>query len=224
MANILIHKKHVSDLIKTATEYPPDSTTLRTIDRLLSGAATEDVSLSFLLFQIGDLETLLQNFHIRRVRKIVSGLFDILLNQTPDDLYVDCLGPNEIILLLPGVGKEKARDAGEEIRRRFLTMAREILNDPSTAIDLRGSVVAFPEDGKCVAELLCQARDALSLSRENPEQSIQIGKPASCQPYSIELPEILIRRMRRFTQSLDVMESTFIRQALDEFLHKAESV
>ena len=222
MAQLLMKNRKVADVVAAGTDFPGENLAGQTIERLLSGAADEQILISFLFLRINDLRTLREKFSTRRVRKLVLELFSILLDKTPDDLYADCLGPNEFILLLPGVSKEKTAEAGEEIRRRFLAKAQKIINDSDVAIELQGSVVAFPGDGDTTAELLCQARDAFALASKDGGGFIQIVQPTRYQKYSMELPEIQICRMRRLANDLCVEEDRLIRQAIDEFLLKNE--
>lgn len=219
MAKLLIQQKNCKEVIYAATEPRKENLSLFTIERLLSGAAEEDIQISFLFFTILGIDDLLNRFGIRRVRKLVSELLFILVEKTPDDLYADCLSFNEYVLLLPGVSKEKAYEAGVEIRKRFLALSSPILQDSELTINLAGCVIAFPEDGKTTVELLCQARDALSLAADSAQDPIQIVQPVTMKSFSLALPEIQMNRLKQLAQKQALSESFLIQQALDEFLH-----
>lgn len=220
MAQFLVQKNKLKELVYTATETVSENASLRTIDRLLSGAAEEEILISFLIFRIAGVEAVLSELGVRRVRKLSAELLSILTDKTPDDLYVDCLSLNEYALLAPGVSKEKAQLGGVEVRKRFLDAAKVILQDTGLAVDLHGCVIAFPEDGKNTVELLCRARDALYLASQENQDPIQVAQPDPLKPFSAALPELLTERLTHYALKQSASESFIIQQALDEFLHK----
>ncbi len=221
MATILIQKRNLTELARIATVIPNENESIRILNRLLSGAAEEQISISFLILRIQKLDDLLDRFRIRYVRKMVSELLTILVQQTPDELYVDCLGYNEFLLLLPGVSKEETCRVGREIHQRFLHVEKNIHPSSDLGFELIGCVFSFPEDGKNWVELLCQARDTLSLNYP-PGENIRLIIPLPLQSYSLELTEIAFTRLRRLAEHLGFSESFLFRQALDEFLHQYE--
>jgi hypothetical protein len=220
MAQFLVQKNKLKELVYAVTEPVQENVSLRTIDRLLSGAAEEEIFISFLIFHIAGIETVLSELGIRRVRKLSTELLTILTDKTPDDLYVDCLGLNEYALLMPGVQKDKAQLAGVEIRKRFLDAAEITLKETGLAVNLVGCVIAFPEVGKNTVELLCRARDTLFQAGKENRDSIQVAPSDPLKPFALALPGLLTERLTQYAQKQSASASFVIQQALDEFLHK----
>ncbi len=222
MAQIFTRNKSLTDLLQTASQKIETNQVYENIDRLLIGAAKEGLLLSFLFMQITDLFELYSRFPVRRVRKLVSDFLKVLIDKTPDDIYVDCPGPNQFGLLLPGVSKEDVQQAGNDIRRRFLELSKSILQDDSIKIDIIGSVVSFPEDGANCAELLCQARDALYLASVDGADPIQIAEPYENVKLSVNFSTIQVERLKKVAESQQFSETSLIREAVDQLLCKYE--
>ncbi len=222
MAQIFSRNKSFTELVQTASQKIEKNQVYENVDRLLIGAAKEGLLLSFLYMRIPGLFELYSRFPVRRVRKLVSDFLKILIDKTPDDIYVDCPDPNEFALLLPGVSKEDVQQAGMDIRRRFLELSKSILKDDSINIDLIGSVVSFPEDGANCVELLCQARDAMHLASEDGAEPIQIAEPYENVKLSVNFSAIQIKRLKKIAESQQFSEISLIREAIDQILFKYE--
>jgi GGDEF domain-containing protein len=222
MAQIFSRNKSFNELLQTASQKLEANQVYTNVDRLLIGAAKEGLLLSFLYMRITDFFVLYDRFPVRRVRKLVSDFLKILIDKTPDDIYVDCPGPNEFALMLPGVSKEDVQKAGLDIRLRFLDLCQSILKDDSIKIDIIGSVVAFPEDGANCSELLCQARDAMHLAIEDGADPIQIAKPYENVKLSVNFSATQIKRLKKIAESQQFTEQSLIREAIDQILFKYE--
>lgn len=220
MGGILVQTKSTTGLISAAL--PGDSTdqTNTTIDRILSAAVEENVIISFLVFRIDRFQELCYRFSRKKVRSVVAGLLALLLEQTPDDVYIDCPEVNEFFLLLPGIHPKQAEVAGEEIRRRFTVAAKAIFDGLDIEIDLSGAVASFPEDGDNRIELFRKIRETLYRTGPRNGKAIYHVKKQPIHSRKTEYTAVQLERLSKLVQREGVDEGFLLREALDDLLRK----
>ncbi len=171
MGSQLIFRKKLNELVNTAVNPPKPNEAELILERILSGAAEEGIEVTLLLFQINNLEDMQFLYNKRLTRKLISGLIAVLLEQTPEGVYVDCIGYNEFLLIMPNVSLDRGREAGNEICRRFRGVADTVLQDKDVDVTLLGSVVNFPLDSSELSVLFGLMRCALFEAKHPDKKS-----------------------------------------------------
>ncbi|MFB3789069.1 MAG: hypothetical protein ACE15F_22135 [bacterium] len=220
MGKILIHTRKTAGLVDAALRYPGDNATCRLVDRILAAAASESIRISFILFRVAGLAAPIAMPGERRARKIVKALLDILLGQTPDNVFVDCSGANEFLFVLPGVEKDEAWKAGEAIRARFHQASRPLLKNEASQLDLCGAVAAFPEDAQDRFELFRTLRETLFRIHLNGASPIVRAFPVITREYPTRLTELQIERLQQWATRDGVSEDSLVKEAVDDLLMK----
>jgi GGDEF domain-containing protein len=220
MGTKLVSKNHIDDLLEVAITNPQKNPTLVTLDRLLAAAASEEVSFTFLFLRIFPITSLLSLCTQRKVKKIGKTLLTILLKHTPDDIYVDTSAYNEYIILMPGVSKEEAIDAGKQIHRVFQEKIQHMLKEEAINAGLQGCVITFPEEAESRADLFHRARTALFLAQQTGEPCIVRAIDEENQPISCEIPKFHSERLQYLSKNEGLTQDALIKEAIDDLLQK----
>lgn len=214
MGQPLILNRTMSQLANAAFGAKPNES-YATLDRLLAAAASEGARLSVMLFSLeGFAEAREQPTALRKALTLLLG---ILLQQTPDDVYVDCPAPNEFLAILPGASLEQVEIAAEEIRHRFTEAIREIKVRKPLEIRLNGVVAAFPEDGETRRALFNRLREELlNLGEEGGNRVRRVGT-TELKAVQLNLPAPLLRRLHTIAE----LNGESLETVLEEVAHEA---
>jgi len=172
MGTKLVASKHLDDMVESAITNPQAHPTLHTIDHLLAAAATEEIKMTFLFMRIFPFRDMLSLCTPRKIKKIAKILIMLLLNNTPDEVFVDTSEYNEFFLLLPGVSKADAKKAGEQINQVFHRKACDSLTAENIHPGIQGCVITFPDDAVNRIELFRRSREALYYAEQTGEACI----------------------------------------------------
>ncbi len=220
MANLLVQSRDIADLVRSATHVSEIDETYRVIDRLLPSVASESISISLLLLSIHPLAKMSQMYDGQTVHKLVGGLLAILLEQTPDVVYIDCAEKNEFIVLLPAVEPDQALTAGEEIGRRFEGMAKSVLNRKRLKAHLKGGLAVFPQDADNRIDLFRLCREAvLRASQKKGTMIIQASKEEMVH-HSTQYSNDQLERLKNISSREGISEDILLREALDHIIKR----
>ncbi len=215
MGNLLVQSKNLSDVVQSAMYHPYHNETYRVIDRLLPSTARENIPLSLILFKIEPFMQLIQLCEEQQIWKLIEGLLTILMEQTPDVVYVDCVEVNEFIVLIPAVNPDQALTAGDEICRRFHDMAKKMIRKKGLSLKLKGGLAVFPEDGENRLELFRIARAGIYQASQKARQTVirmqndrLISKSAGYASYQVD-------QMYEIASLEGVSVDSFLREAFD---------
>ncbi|MBD3266947.1 diguanylate cyclase [bacterium] len=224
MGTKFIASKHFDDILDTATQNPHYNQTEMTIDHLLASAANEELSLTFLFLRIFPFAHLLSECTPRQVKKIAKTLLTILIKNTPDDVFVDAAGYNEYFLLLPGVPKQEAKEAGERIHQVFQSQLSNYLKDRELQPGIQGCVVSFPHEVDSRVDLFRKARMALFYAQQVGESCIVSIVDDHEDSISSPISKFQLDRLKNLAKSEGLDESQLLHEAVDDLILKYKNL
>ncbi|MDP8243314.1 MAG: diguanylate cyclase [Candidatus Hinthialibacter antarcticus] len=214
----LIFSKSVTDLLHAALGLNEDESAA-TLDRLLSSAADEEQSITFFLCCIDSFAELAQR-KPEALKKAASGLLGVLMEQTPEDVFIDCIGVNEFLLVAPSVDREQAARFGEELQRRFCAMADAIRTRPKIHITMSVAAGRFPDDASHRGQLIRGLREAVYLAQQKGKSQICFIEPPSHEANTVQLTSIQLEMLTELVQYEGRTLDSVIREAVDDVLAK----
>lgn len=217
MGTRLVFSKGPDDLLFAALG---EGQTESILDRLLSAAANENETIPFLLCAIDGFEGLASRRSTAALKKAVAGLIGILHEQTPENVYIDCSGVNEFLLVLPSVSQEKAIEFGEELQRRFAAMAASIRTRPALQANLSVSCAIFPRDAQSSAELMRLLRETIYAIREEGGEQVRLAKAPMLVPLKAKITELQSRFLDEAASAQDSSVDSIVREAIDLYLNR----
>lgn len=224
MGKKLVPKQHLDDMLDSVIQNPANNPSHFTIDRLLSSAVQEEISLTFLFLKIFPMRELLMKCNDRRIKKLAKTLLYILLNNTPDDIYVDCTGFNEFLLLLPGVPAEEAQHAGIQIHQVFQSLTLESLKTSTVEAGIHGCVLLFPQDFSSRVDLLRRARETLFYVEQIGEHCITFPIVQEASKLQATINQFQEERISNLAKSEGLSHSALIQEALDDLIQKYKNL
>ncbi|MEW6236604.1 MAG: hypothetical protein AB1656_14565 [Candidatus Omnitrophota bacterium] len=220
MGELLVFSKNRNDLIREAIADPPDDRALRTIDRLLAAAEKEKVSITFLFLRIDDIDGIRSRCNARKFRDLTACLLDVLLDKTPEGVYVDCLDRNEFLLVMPGVTKENGSGICAQISDRFQTAASDIFKKEKAPPAISGVLVFFPEDVQNRIDLISAGREALHLTQQAGGGRIVQSIDAERHSFSLTGPALQWDRLAKLAVKENRTLELLLCEAVDDLLKK----
>ncbi|MBZ0256524.1 diguanylate cyclase [bacterium] len=214
----LIFTKSMNDLLHSALGQDEEDSAA-TLDRLLSAAADEKQSITFLLCGIDSFIELAQR-KPDALKKAASGLLGVLKEQTPDDIYIDCTGVNEFLLVVSGIDRERSMQFSEELQRRFNAMADAIRTRPKIQITMSIAAGTFPDDASHRIQLMRGLREAMYRAQLNTGGSISFIEPPSHENRKIELTSIQLELVEQLVKQEGRSFDSIIREAVDDVISK----
>jgi len=224
MGELLIFSKNRNDLIREAIAEPPDSRAIRTIDRLLAAAEKEKVSITFLFLRIDDIDGIRSRCNARKFRDLMACLLDIVLEKTPESVYVDCLDRNEFLLVMPGVTKENGSRICAQINDRFQTTASEIFKKEKEPLTISGVLVFFPEDVQNRIALISAGREALHLAQQAGGGRIVQSIDKDTHSFTLAGPALQWDRLAKLAVIENRTLDLLLCEAVDDLLKKYSSI
>ncbi len=215
MGNLLVQSRELSDIVHSAMQPPSHDETYRVIDRLLPSAADQNIPISLILFQIQPFAKIFDTLDEKTIRKIIGGFLAILMEQTPDLVYLDCAERNEFIVLIPTAETEQAMKAGEEISRRFEGMVKSITGRKRIPIKLFGGVSNFPHDADNRLDLFRCARSALYKASQDDTSNIMTVQKEKMHTKSVSYASDQMEFLKKITALEGTTEAAICREALD---------
>ncbi len=217
MGEVLVFSKKRNELIRMAVR-PPDERTDHTVERLLSAAAHEKISIVFLFFQIDRFEEIAMKVSERKLRDLASKLIEILLDRTPEGVYVDTFGRNEFLLVLPRINKNQGHDVAVQVCQRFVTIAEEILKKEKELLGLNIGMIEFPEDVDNRVDLFRLGREAMFIARNAGANHIVSNLDDETQQLTVTITDIQFKRLHKMAEKENVEVDFLVREVLDLYL------
>lgn len=214
----LIFTKSMNDLLHAALGQDEEDSAA-TLDRLLSAAADEKQAITFLLCSIDSFVELSQR-KPDALKKAASGLLGVLTEQTPDDIYIDCTGVNEFLLVVPGIDRERSMQFSEELQRRFNAMADAIRTRPKIQITMSIAAGTFPDDASHRIQMMRGLREAMYRAQLNTIGNISFIEPSSHESRTIELTSIQLELVEQLVKQEGRSFDSIIREAVDDVISK----
>ncbi len=218
MGALLVFAKNVNDLLHTALGFQEDESEA-TLDRLLSAAADENESITFFLCSIDSFTDLGQR-KPDALKKAASGLLGVLVEQTPDDVFIDSIGVNEYLLVVPSINHSQAEQFGDELLRRFGAMADSIRTRPKIQITMSVATGAFPHHGKNRVEVVRGLREAMVNAQQRGPNQVCFVEPAALEAQSVELTTTQVEMLNALSEHEGRDVNSIIREAVDDVLVK----
>ncbi|MBI1388043.1 MAG: hypothetical protein GC154_06305 [bacterium] len=220
MGSLLVFNKQYDDLLSTVL-YHPEQPTSGTLDRLLSAAADEGEQVTFILCSIDQFDELASNPRRKTVlKKACAGMIGVLVEQTPQDVYLDCPGVNQFLLILPNITCERAHDFAEEIQRRFTALASKIRSRPAVTITMSAACAAFPADADNRADLLRGLRESIKRCQKEREGCVCAFAPPDLEPVKVNLTATQIQALEAIASDQNSAIDALVRAAVDGFLEE----
>ena len=220
MGNLLVQTRSLSDIVQSAMYHSCHDEAYHVIDRLLPSTIRENISISLILFKIEPFALLVQSCEEKQILKLVGGLLAILMEQTPDVVYVDCVDVNEFIVLIPAIKPEQALTAGEEICHRFIAMAKTVVRKKGLSLKLKGGLAVFPDDAKNRLDLFRAARAAVYQANRNRKMNVLRAQQEKRITKSTQYAFDQFEQLNEISSREGVNEDSFLRDALDCYLKR----
>lgn len=214
----LVFSKSINELLHIALGQIEDESAA-TLDRVLSAAADEEQSITFLLCCIDSFAELAQR-KPDALKKAASGLLGVLTKQTPDDVFIDCIGVNEFLLIVPSVDREQAAQFAGELQRRFCAMTDSIRTRPKIHITMSVATGSFPQDGDQRIRLIRGLREAIYRAQKQEANQVCFIEPATHEAKTIQLTSIQMEQLEQLIQQEGRPADSIIREAIDDVLAK----
>ena len=214
----MIAAREVDDLAQVALK--PRRTERRgsVVERLLAKAAEENISLAFLLLRMDRFDEIVAlNGY---AHQFVEGLLRILLEQTPDGVFVDCTDANEFLVILPTADKQQVKLAGDEIRKCFSALASTLMGDSHIRVSLSGGAAVFPRDADNQVDLFRSLREAALSAGLSGGDRIVFGKKEKMVLKTVHYTPAQMERLKRLAAHEGISEASLLREALDDCLNK----
>jgi len=218
----LIYSKSVRALSEAAVQFKPRNETEAVLDRRLQGTAAEEMQISVILYRINNLSELLIGKKTTKAHKLVSALLGVLLEQTPDEIYIDCSEYNEFLVVMPGIPQNNALQAGNEICDRFAAVVKEVLKHDKTEVFLSGGVANFPHHAESRPELFRVMRDSLRKAKNQGNATVYPPETTQTQNLDIAISEHQYLCLKSIADEEDVPLQDLIQQAVDQLLCQYE--
>lgn len=220
MGELLIFSKDKNELIKASLITPRDERTVRTIDRLLTSAKAEKMSIAFLFIQIERLSELRSNYRHQKIRDLVTGLLEILLELTPDGVYTDCTERNEFLIIMPEVEHVIVQNLAIEIHQHFIAFSKKIFKKENPPPELNIGIVYYPDDVKNRIELFQAGHDALYLAQLQKRSGITSYKNKRTCSKTIRLTQAQQEQLRKIAQFEKLSEQLVLTKAVDDLINE----
>lgn len=220
MATFLVPQKNKEDFLNAAFSLVTKGETYRVVDRLLASAARENLHIPLLILQIDQYEKWKQGSDINTLSQLVEGLALILVEHTPQEVVVDCINPNEFLVMLPSRNGEQTAQFGNEVINRFTEFSKKLMKSKRKKCTLSGGISVFPEDAKNRIELFQNARSALQEAVQKRDSEIIDAPMVEYDPRQFDLTEYQVKQLDALSTKLSMDESALVREAIDDLLLK----
>lgn len=217
----LVFSKSMNDLLHAALGQDEDESAM-TLDRLLSAAADEDQSITFMLCCIDSFNELAMR-KPDALKKAASGLLGVLKEQTPEDVFIDCPGKNEFLLVVPGIDRDQSKQFSEELQRRFRAMADAIRTRPKIHITMSVAVGTFPSDADHCSQLMRGLREAIFNTKHQGGSKTCFIEPPALMKTQVEFTSIQLEQIEELSQQENRSPDSIIREAADVMIKKLTS-
>lgn len=220
MASFLVPQKNKEDFLSTAFSLVTKGETYRVVDRLLAGAAQENVPIPLLILQIDQYEKWKKGSEINMLSQMVEGLTLILVDHTPQEVVVDCINPNEFLVMLPSRNGEQTAQFGNEVINRFTQFSQELMKSKRKKCTLSGGISVFPDDAKNRIELFQNARNALKEAIKKRDSEVIDNPLIEYTPQQFDLTDNQIKQLGSLGKKLNMDQSMLVREAVDDLFLK----
>lgn len=219
MGHPLVLNKTLDHLTQNALGDASAQQGLLTLDRLLAAAAQEQVSITLLLFSLDEFEALYRKGPVTPVKRFVRAFLALLLEQTPEDVYLECTSLNEFLLILPHIPPENAELAVNEIRQRFRAAIEQ-----STQRGVSGLVSAtwaiFPQDGEARPALLSRMREEIFRIQGEGGNLARPSAPVDWKQVPLHLPPSMQEQLTHRATEMDAKVDEIVQEALHDWLRR----
>lgn len=211
MGQYLVFSQNRTELTRIATGPRKPNPVVETLDRLLVAASSQSYPITFLLCAFDQFEELREDNTQARLRGWIRSLLDILLQQTPEEVYVTCPAMNEYLLVIPRIDSEATIS--------FATQIQAVASSaglPSLSI----ACSSFPQHAHSRTALMSQLRETLYTLQQHEPGQVGWWSPPSDTPVSASITPAMWSRFQALAERLGVEENALLQEALEEALNR----
>jgi diguanylate cyclase (GGDEF)-like protein len=133
--------------------------------------------LSVAIFDLDHLRAVNNRFGHLAADQLIRGVAGLLTSLSPEHAVVARFGGEEFCLLMPGVGRNQAREAVERIRAAVQVMRLDGDLEQELAITVSAGVATFPESGETADALMTSADAALYDAKLAGRNRVRVAFP-----------------------------------------------
>jgi diguanylate cyclase (GGDEF)-like protein len=129
---------------------------------------------------------------------------------------------DEIIVSLPGYGKERTFLLAEALRKAVNEAKLDFSSADGTPLTQSVSigVSSYPDDGSRAADLLRRADSAIMRAKKEGRNTVCLAREEKLMPKTSHYTQTQLEKLSLISDKINVGESALLREALDDLLRK----
>ena len=150
--------------------------------------------------------------------QVLIQIYQSLREGTPNDTLIFRSGGDEFTLILPGITREQALLAFEQVR---LDLANpHPYGEQEFDVSISAGISSYPIDSTEMDEIQRNAYQALFRAKKEGRGKILLAHDEKMVPKTVHFTETQLERLTMLATELSITEARLLREALDDLIKK----